>query len=93
MGVGEARPSPFTTFYAMRGEHYAVPPLPDYDLLDVAYLGTVILEAAGLPLSAAEQERKRLMAACEGVYFDCKQPGEILAFHRRLINSGLIKSQ
>ena len=93
MGASEARPSPFTTFYAMRGEHYAVPPLPDYDLLDVAYLGTVILDAAGLPLSAAEQERKRLMAACEGVYFDCKQPGEILAFHRRLINSGLIKSQ
>jgi hypothetical protein len=93
MSASEARPSPFTTFYAMRGENFVVRPLPDYELLDVAYLGTVILEAAGIPLTEAEQERKRLMAACEGAYFDCKQPGEILAFQRRLIDSGVIKQQ
>ena len=46
--------------------------LPAYDPLDIAYVGTVMLEAAGLPLSAAQRERKRLMVACEGRYFGCE---------------------
>jgi Sulfatase len=86
-------PGPFITFYAMAGNNYSLPPLPDYDPLDVAYLGTVMLEVAGLPLSAAQQERKRLMAACGGRYFGCQPSGEILAFHRRLINSGFVRTQ
>jgi hypothetical protein len=84
-------PNPYVTFYAMTTHNYPLGPLPDYDVLDVPYLGTVILEAAGLPLSEAQQERKRLMTVCEGHYFDCKQRNEILVFHRRLINSGLVR--
>jgi hypothetical protein len=80
------------TFYAMTGNDFIVPPLPDYDVLDVAYLSTIILEAAGLPLSGAQRERKRLMATCEGQYFDCDQRDQILVFNRRLINSGLVRS-
>ena len=89
IGEGGA-PGPFITFYAMAGHNYPLPPLPDYDPLDVAYLGTVMLEAAGLPLSEAQRERKRLMAACKGRYFGCEPRSDILAFHRRLINSGLV---
>ncbi len=36
-----------------RGINYRVPPLPPFEALDVPYLGTVILDAAGLPLSDA----------------------------------------
>lgn len=85
-----AAPSPYITFYAVTGHNYQVPPLPDYDLLDVAFLGTVMLETAGLPLSDAQRERKRLMATCQGRYFGCEPRSEILAFHRRLINSGFV---
>ena len=63
------------------------------DPLDIAYLGTVMLEVAGLPLSAAQRERKRLMMACQGRYFGCEPRSKILAFHRRLINSGLVEAQ
>jgi hypothetical protein len=81
----------FTTYYAVRGVHYtpsaAAPP---FERLDVAYLGTAILEMAGLPLSDSYRERKRLMFLCDGRYYDCKQRDEILAFHRRLISSGVI---
>jgi len=35
--------------------------MPAYDPLDIAYVGTIMLEAAGLPLSAAQRERNRLM--------------------------------
>jgi hypothetical protein len=64
--------------------------LPNYDPLDVAYLGTVMLEVAGLPLSEAQRERKWLMVTCQGRYFGCEPRSNILAFHRRLINSGLL---
>ena len=86
-------PDPFVTFYAMSGNDFIVPPLPDYDVLDVAYLSTIILEAAGLPLSEAQRERERVMAVCEGQYSDCEQRDQILVFNRRLINSGLVRAQ
>ena len=55
----DGSPGPFITFYAIEGSNLAVPPLPAYDPLDIAYVGTVMLEAARLPLSAAQRERKR----------------------------------
>ena len=88
----DGSPGPFITFYAMEGNGFLVPPLPAYDPLDIAYVGTIMLEAAGLPLSAAQRERKRLMVACEGRYFGCEPRSQILAFHRRLINSGFVRT-
>ena len=41
----------FVTYYAARGINYRVPALPQFETLDVAYLGTAMLELAGLPLS------------------------------------------
>jgi hypothetical protein len=86
-------PGPFITFYAMEGLNYPVPPLPDFDPLDIAYLGTVLLEAAGLPLSGVQRERKRLMGVCAGRYSGCEPRSQIMAFHRRLINSGFVRTQ
>ena len=85
-------PGPFITFYTMAGQHYPVPPLPEFDPLDIAYVGTVMLEVAGLPLSATQRERKRLMMDCGGRYFRCEPHSQILAFHRRLINSGFVRT-
>ena len=89
----DGSPGPFITFYAMEGNSISVPLLPAYDPLDIAYVGTIMLEAAGLPLSAAQRERKRLMVACEGRYFGCEPRSQILAFHRQLINSGFVRTQ
>ncbi|MFN3869081.1 MAG: sulfatase-like hydrolase/transferase [Hyphomicrobiaceae bacterium] len=80
----------FLTYYAVEGINLTVPPLPDLDVLDVPYLGTVLLKSAGLPLSPAGRERMRLMERCKGRYYQCEHQSEILAFHRRLIDSGLI---
>ena len=41
----------FITYYAVDGVRHSPPPLPGVDVLDVPYLGAIILEAAGLPLS------------------------------------------
>jgi hypothetical protein len=83
----------FITYYAAQGLNYAVPALPGFDTLDVSYLGSVILDLAGLPLSDSHRERLRLMAVCQGRYYSCSRRGEILRFHRRLIESGVVAAR
>ena len=83
----------FTTYYVIDGVNYTPPPIPAVDILDVPYLGAVLLEAARLPMSEAYSERLRLLALCDGRYFTCKDKQEILSFHRRLIDSGLVQAR
>jgi phosphoglycerol transferase MdoB-like AlkP superfamily enzyme len=83
----------FITYYAARGINYRVPSPPQFETLDVAYLGTVILDLAGIPLSDSHRERKRLMLLCKGRYYGCAKREEILAFHRRLIDSGVMAAR
>ena len=80
------------TYYALDAVRYRPPALPSLDTLDVAYLSTMLLEAAGVPLSGSHRERKRLMMLCQGRYYDCPARQEVLGFHRRLIDSGLIRA-
>lgn len=80
----------FITYYAAEGINYTPPPLPGMDVVDVPYLGAIMLQQAGLPLSEPNRERLRLMAACDGRYHSCTRRQEVLAFHRRLIDSQLI---
>ena len=80
------------TYYALDGVRYRPPPLPSLEMLDVAYLGTMLLEAAGVPLSDSHRERWHLMMLCKGRYHDCPAREQVLRFHRRLIDSGLMKA-
>ncbi|RUP07728.1 sulfatase-like hydrolase/transferase [Hyphomicrobium sp.] len=81
------------TYYSVDGVNYDPPSLPEIDVLDVPYLGTIMLQAARLPLPDSYQERLRLLALCQGRYFTCTKSQEILAFHRRLMDSGLIEAR
>lgn len=83
----------YRTYYAVSGIRFQPKPLPPIDVLDVPYLGSVILDAARLPLSEAMSERQRLLYACNGAYHDCAKQDQILSFHRRLIDSGLIDAR
>jgi len=83
----------FVTYYAVQGINYRVPALPQHETLDVSYLGSVMLDLAGLPLSDSHRERIRLMAVCQGRYHGCARRQEILRFHRRLIDSGVVAAR
>lgn len=83
----------YDTYYTIEGLNYQPPPMPSVETLEVPYLGTVLLEAAGMPLSPAYQERMRLLKLCDGRYFTCVKQDEILGFHRRLIDSGLVDAR
>jgi phosphoglycerol transferase MdoB-like AlkP superfamily enzyme len=80
----------FVTYYAVDGINYQPPALPAVETLDVPYLPLVILNSARLPLSDSFRERQRMLTACNGRYYTCQPPDTILAFHRRMIDSGLI---
>ncbi len=83
----------FITYYAIDGINYTPPPMPKVDTLDVPYLGAVLLDAARVPVSDAYTERLRLLKECDGRYYTCPKTNEILAFHRRLIDSGFVEAR
>lgn len=83
----------FLTYYMVEGVNYTPPPLPHVETLEVPYLGAVLLQAARVPLSEAFAERLRLMALCDGRYYTCANRSEILGFHRRLMDSGLVEAR
>lgn len=82
----------YQTFFAVNGVRYS-PRFSSPDILDVPYLGTVLLEAAGLPLSDAYAGRKRLKLLCDGLWFDCPKRELILSFHRQLLDDGLVSAR
>ena len=81
----------YQTYFAINGVNYKPPALPAIDPTDVAYLSSLMLYSAGLPLPESYAERLRLMKLCDGAYYDCAQRDEILGFHRRLIDAGLLR--
>ena len=83
----------FITYYAVQGINYTCRSCRRYETLDVSYLGSVMLDLAGLPLSDSHRERMRLMALCQGRYYGCAKREEILRFHRRLIDSGIVAAR
>ena len=82
----------YQTFFAVNGVRFE-PNFSSPKLLDVPYLGTVMLEAAGLPLSDAYAGRKKLKLLCDGLWFDCPKRDLILSFHRRLLDDGLVSAR
>ena len=83
----------FETFYSVDGVNYAPAPPPDAAVLDVPYLPAVLLQAAGLPLSEPYRARLEMLKACDGHYYTCADKTRPLAFHRRLIDSGLLDAR
>jgi phosphoglycerol transferase MdoB-like AlkP superfamily enzyme len=83
----------YVTYYSIDGVNYTPPPMPSVETLEVPYIGTALLEAAGIPLPEDYQERLRLLKLCDGRYYTCPQTSEILGFHRRLIDSGLVDAR
>lgn len=83
----------FLTYYVVDGVNYTPPAMPAVDTLEVPYLGAVLLEAARVPLSESYTERLRLLGLCDGHYYTCTKKNEILSFHRRLIDSGLVDAR
>jgi phosphoglycerol transferase MdoB-like AlkP superfamily enzyme len=70
----------YLTYYMIKS-NFVGPPLPQYPMLDIAFLPSMVLQAAGLPrdpyFSASTQLRNR----CRGLYDDCTVPGLVDSYH------------
>jgi hypothetical protein len=81
----------FRTFYAIESLNGACDRLVSglgADL-DIAFLGTVILQQAGLPLDGVFATRASLLEQCGAAYFACSSERK-RRFHRTLVQMGLI---
>ena len=80
----------FHTFFATNGIGYTPPPLPKLDMIDVPYLGGILLQSAGLPLPELWKKRMGLMTTCQGRFWSCPDHQMILDFNRELINAHVL---
>ena len=64
-------PDLYETYFKFEGLGMKLAPTPAFARLDVPYLSTLLLEAAGLPLDDAFRARARLMRQCDGRMDGC----------------------
>jgi len=62
------------TYYVLKS-NFAGPPLPAYPMLDIAFLPTMVLQAAGLPADPYFAAATVLRDRCRGRFDDCAVPG------------------
>jgi phosphoglycerol transferase MdoB-like AlkP superfamily enzyme len=70
----------YLTYYMLKS-NFAGPPLPQYPLLDIAFLPSMVLQAAGVPTDAYFTAASGLRERCNGLYSDCAVPGLLASYH------------
>jgi phosphoglycerol transferase MdoB-like AlkP superfamily enzyme len=70
----------FLTYYMIKS-NFVGPPLPHYPMLDIAFLPSMVLQAAGLPQDAYFAALTELRNRCQGRYDDCAIPGLLDSYH------------
>jgi phosphoglycerol transferase MdoB-like AlkP superfamily enzyme len=70
----------YLTYYMVKS-NFAGAPMPSYPMLDIAFLPSMVLQAAGVPTDPYFSAASVLRARCNGLYDDCKIPGLIDSYH------------
>ncbi|MEO5813573.1 MAG: sulfatase-like hydrolase/transferase [Rhodanobacter sp.] len=74
----------YLTYYMLKS-NFAGPPLPAYPMLDIAFLPTLVLQAADLPVDPYFSAETALRDRCNGLYIDCTVPGMLESYHAWVI--------
>ncbi|MEW5306097.1 MAG: hypothetical protein WDW36_008591 [Sanguina aurantia] len=64
----------YLTYYMLKS-NFSGDPLPAYPMLDIAFLPSMVLQAAGLPKDPYFSALHELRTRCNGRYDDCTIPG------------------
>lgn len=82
----EAGPnSNIVTYYSIKS-NYPVRRKFDYPVLDIAFLGALVLDVAGVPKDAFYQANTLLRERCKGRYLDCKNMNLVASYHDYVFN-------
>ena len=77
----EAGPnSSMVTYYSVKSD-FPVKRKFDYAVLDIAFLGSLVLDIAGVPKDAFYQANTLLRERCKGRYLDCKDGKVVASYH------------
>jgi phosphoglycerol transferase MdoB-like AlkP superfamily enzyme len=83
----EAGPnSSMVTYYSIKS-NYPVRRKFDYPVLDIAFLGALVLDVAGVPKDAFYQANTLLRERCKGRYLDCKDTNMVASYHDYVFNT------
>lgn len=70
----------FLTYYMVKS-NFAGPPLPSYPVLDIAFLPTMVLQAAGLPADPYFSAATALRERCQGRFDDCPDKALLASYY------------
>ena len=70
----------YLTYYMIKS-NFTGPPLPRYPMLDIAFLPSMVLQAAGLPQDPYFAALTQLRDRCDGRYEDCAVPGALDSYY------------
>jgi hypothetical protein len=77
----EAGPiSNWVTYYMLKS-NFPVRRRYDYPVLDIAFLGSLVLDVAGVPKNAYYQANTLLRERCKGRYLDCRDARTVASYH------------
>jgi len=81
-----AGPNASRVTYYMLKTSFALAPLPKYESLDIVYLGSLLLDAAGVPKDAFYQANTLLRERCKGRYLQCRDTRMLTSYHDHVFN-------
>jgi phosphoglycerol transferase MdoB-like AlkP superfamily enzyme len=70
----------YLTYYMLKS-NIDGPALPSYPMLDIAFLPSMVLQAAGVPTDPYFSAATVLRTRCNGLYSDCAVPGLLDSYH------------
>ncbi len=83
----------YRTYYTLTSSAGTSPPKPAPEneaSIDIGYLGTDLLQAAGIPGSDVFEDLATLKQACKGAYYECEDREAVDRHLRRRIDGGLL---
>lgn len=82
VGQNESR----VTYYRLLSS-FPMTSMKVYDALDITYLGSILLDAAGVPKDAFYQANSLLRDRCKGRYLTCKDRNLLGSYHDYIFNT------
>jgi hypothetical protein len=70
----------YLTYYMVKS-NFGGAPMPSYPMMDIAFLPTMVLQAAGVPTDPYFSAETELRNRCRGLYDDCRVPGLLDSYH------------
>ncbi|MEO8459480.1 MAG: LTA synthase family protein [Dokdonella sp.] len=82
----EVGPNSNKVTYYMLKSNFPLRTQFDYPVIDIAFLGSLLLETAGIPENAFYQANSLLRERCKGRYFDCPDKKLLMSYHDLVFN-------